>query len=60
MSPKEFEITQAINAVCFDLVRKGYSLDEIKIGLRNTMNTVGSDNNSATILQRRMLNNEKS
>lgn len=51
MSPREFEITQAINAVCFGLVRKGYSLDEIKIGLHNTMNTVGSDNDSATILR---------
>ncbi|MCG0638907.1 Prophage protein [Lactiplantibacillus plantarum] len=47
MSQEEFETTQAIITVCFDLVRQGYSLNEIRSGLGNTMSAVGSDNNSA-------------
>ncbi|AUV70951.1 hypothetical protein C1940_08765 [Lactiplantibacillus plantarum subsp. plantarum] len=50
MSQEEFETTQAISTVCFDLVRQGYSLNEIRSGLGNTMSAVGSDNNSAQYL----------
>lgn len=49
MSQEEFEITQAINTVCFDLVRQGYSLDEIKSGLGNVMSAVGNGNDSKLV-----------
>ncbi|MBQ0836086.1 hypothetical protein KBP51_06345 [Lactiplantibacillus pentosus] len=49
MSQEEFEITQAISTVCFDLVRQGYSLDEIKSGLGNVMSAVGNDNVSKLV-----------
>ncbi|MFO1546809.1 hypothetical protein ABC418_17110 [Lactiplantibacillus plantarum] len=49
MSQEEFETTQAISTVCFDLVRQGYSLDEIKSGLGNVMSVVGNDNDSKLV-----------
>ena len=49
MSQEEFETTQVISTVCFDLVRQGYSLDEIKSGLGNVMSAVGNDNDSKLV-----------
>lgn len=49
MSQEEFETTQAISTVCFDLVRQGYSLNEIKSGLGNVTSAVGNDNNSKLV-----------
>ena len=43
MSQEELETAQAIKASCFDLVKQGYSLDDIKGGLRNAMIDIGSD-----------------
>lgn len=49
MSQEGFETTQAINTVCFDLVKQGYSLNEIKSGLGNVMSAVGSGNDSKSV-----------
>ncbi|MFO1547730.1 hypothetical protein ABC418_12125 [Lactiplantibacillus plantarum] len=49
MSKEEFETTQVISTVCFDLVRQGYSLNEIKSGLGNVMSAVGNDNDSKLV-----------
>ena len=46
MSRKEFEVTQVISAACFDLVRQGYSLDEIECGLSNVMSAIGSSDSA--------------
>ncbi|YP_003084357.1 hypothetical protein phig1ep39 [Lactobacillus phage phig1e] len=59
MSQEEFETTQAINTVCFDLVRQGYSLDEIKSGLGNVMSAVGDDDDSELVDVQDLLDERK-
>lgn len=43
MSQEEFETTQVISALCFVLVKQGYSLDEIESGLHNVISVVEPD-----------------
>ncbi|MBS0953064.1 hypothetical protein ABC426_17170 [Lactiplantibacillus plantarum] len=59
MSQEEFETTQVISTICFDLVRRGYSLDEIRSGLGNTMSAVGSGNGSKLVDTQDLLDEQK-